>query len=36
MTPPSSLSDVEAVLAGLGRSPWPPGVPQPGPFPTSL
>jgi hypothetical protein len=33
---PSELSDVEAVLAGLGRSPWPADVPRSAVFPVSF
>ncbi|MBT0993365.1 hypothetical protein KIN34_03580 [Cellulomonas sp. DKR-3] len=33
---PEAFGDDEAVLAGLGRTGWPPGVPGRGPFPVSL
>ncbi len=33
---PEQLSDADAVLAGLGRIPWPPQTGSPGRFPVSL
>lgn len=33
---PEQLDDAEAVLAGLGRIPWPAHLGDPGPFPISL
>lgn len=33
---PEQFDDAEAVLAGLGRIPWPAHAGDPGPFPISL